>query len=155
MWKAHHSGPLQREATWVWNLPKEIFTEKHSQQAHHRSPPEREASYRDVKSTSQQSTSKRSHMSVKFAKRDFHGKTFSKSTPQKSTWKRSLIPRCEKHIIAVHFEEKPHECEICKKRYSHVTFSVFSRTFSRIMLCWIGYNESQRPTKSQTTCQIL
>ena len=93
MWKAHHSGPLEREATWVLpNLPKEIFTEKHSQKAHHRSPPEREASYRDVKSTSQQSTSKRSHMSVKFAKRDFHGKAFSTSTPQKSTWKRSLIP---------------------------------------------------------------
>ena len=41
------------------------------------------------------------------------------------------------------------------KHYSHVTFSVFSRTFSRIMLSWIGYNESQCPTKSRTTCQIL
>ena len=28
MWKAHHSSPLRREATWVWNLPKDIFTEK-------------------------------------------------------------------------------------------------------------------------------
>ncbi len=34
-------------------------------------------------------------------------------------------------------------------------FQFFSRTFSRIMLSWIGYNESQRPTKSRTTCQIL
>jgi hypothetical protein len=76
---------LKKHTTEVHLKEKPLEFNVCHQKAHHSRPPEREASYRDVKSTSQQSTSKRSHMSVKFAKRDFHGKAFSTSTPQKST----------------------------------------------------------------------
>ena len=43
--RAHHCYPPEREASWVWVLPKYIFRERQSPKAQNCSPPERKASW--------------------------------------------------------------------------------------------------------------